>query len=157
MLLVMIVSRGLTNGWHCSDFRSSGHWYRYFRYRQIPTFGGDTIRRFSKNASAMKKLAARDFEDLLQVRGFHLIGSCYLILCIVRNPHFRRSSSIPTQWDCPWSTLHPCHLACLCQAPTAYRNYSWIFWSDYHRSWTNFATIREGNMYSIPLTSLRWC
>lgn len=34
------------------------------RYRQIPTFA--TIRRFSSNASAMTKLAARDFEDLLQ-------------------------------------------------------------------------------------------
>lgn len=39
----------------------------YFRYRQIPTFGRDTIRKFSNNASGMKKLAARDFEDLLQV------------------------------------------------------------------------------------------
>ena len=38
------------------------------RYRQIPTFGRDTIRRFNANASAMKKLAARDFEDLLQVQ-----------------------------------------------------------------------------------------
>jgi hypothetical protein len=36
------------------------------RYRQVPTFGRDTIRRFSTNASAMKKLAGRDFEDLLQ-------------------------------------------------------------------------------------------
>jgi hypothetical protein len=39
----------------------------HFRYRQIPTFGRDTIRKFSNNASGMKKLAARDFEDLLQV------------------------------------------------------------------------------------------
>jgi hypothetical protein len=39
------------------------------RYRQTPTFSGDTIRRFSRNASGMKKLAARDFEDLLQVCG----------------------------------------------------------------------------------------
>jgi len=37
------------------------------RYRHIPTFGRGTIRRFHANASAMKKLAARDFEDLLQV------------------------------------------------------------------------------------------
>jgi hypothetical protein len=36
-------------------------------YRQVPTFGRDTIRKFSNNASEMKKLAARDFEDLLQV------------------------------------------------------------------------------------------
>ncbi|KAJ8503450.1 hypothetical protein ONZ45_g10851 [Pleurotus djamor] len=35
-------------------------------YRSVPLFGESTIRRFSNNASAMKKLAARDFEDLLQ-------------------------------------------------------------------------------------------
>ncbi|KJA23250.1 hypothetical protein HYPSUDRAFT_137895 [Hypholoma sublateritium FD-334 SS-4] len=38
------------------------------RYRQISTFGSGTIRKFSQNSSEMKKLAARDFEDLLQVR-----------------------------------------------------------------------------------------
>ena len=37
------------------------------RYRQISTFGNGTIRTFSANSSEMKKLAARDFEDLLQV------------------------------------------------------------------------------------------
>jgi hypothetical protein len=34
----------------------------------MPTFGSSTIRHFATNASEMKKLAARDFEDLLQVR-----------------------------------------------------------------------------------------
>ncbi|KAF8164086.1 hypothetical protein BJ912DRAFT_864221 [Pholiota molesta] len=37
------------------------------RYRQISTFGNGTIRTFAANSSEMKKLAARDFEDLLQV------------------------------------------------------------------------------------------
>jgi len=37
------------------------------RFRQIPTFGRFTIRRFHNNVSEMKKLAARDFEDILQV------------------------------------------------------------------------------------------
>ncbi|KAG2021050.1 hypothetical protein CC2G_006316 [Coprinopsis cinerea AmutBmut pab1-1] len=36
------------------------------RYRLIPTFGADTIRRFRNNISEMKQLAARDFEDMLQ-------------------------------------------------------------------------------------------
>ncbi|CAL1714261.1 unnamed protein product [Somion occarium] len=36
------------------------------RYREIPRFGRDTIRRFANKASEMKKLGARDFEDLLQ-------------------------------------------------------------------------------------------
>ncbi|KAF9538744.1 hypothetical protein CPC08DRAFT_738832 [Agrocybe pediades] len=42
--------------------------YLNSRYRQIGTFGRGMIRKFCKNASAMKKLAARDFKDLLQVR-----------------------------------------------------------------------------------------
>ncbi|KAL5534936.1 hypothetical protein ACEPAF_3026 [Sanghuangporus sanghuang] len=36
------------------------------RYRALPTFGNDTIRLFPENTAAMSKLAARDFEDLLQ-------------------------------------------------------------------------------------------
>ncbi|THH07280.1 hypothetical protein EW146_g9368 [Bondarzewia mesenterica] len=36
------------------------------RFHQVPTFGRDTIRKFSNNVSGMKKLAGRDFEDLLQ-------------------------------------------------------------------------------------------
>ncbi|KAI6112660.1 hypothetical protein F5141DRAFT_1003094, partial [Pisolithus sp. B1] len=38
-----------------------------WRYRQVPTFGRGTIRRFHKDVAAMKRLAARDFEDLLQI------------------------------------------------------------------------------------------
>ena len=37
------------------------------RYRQVPAYGRATIRQFSENASAMKKMAARNYEDLLQV------------------------------------------------------------------------------------------
>lgn len=37
------------------------------RFRQIPTFGRDSIRRFSNHVSELKKLAARDYENLLQV------------------------------------------------------------------------------------------
>lgn len=40
----------------------------------VPTFGRSTIRRFVDNALAMKKLAARNYEDLLQVSA-HLHGS----------------------------------------------------------------------------------
>ncbi|KAE9391227.1 hypothetical protein BT96DRAFT_1001541 [Gymnopus androsaceus JB14] len=36
------------------------------RFRKIPTFGRSTIRRFVNNVLEMKKLGARDFEDLLQ-------------------------------------------------------------------------------------------
>ncbi|OSD05112.1 hypothetical protein PYCCODRAFT_1385676 [Trametes coccinea BRFM310] len=36
------------------------------RFANIPTFGRDTIRRFGANVAGLKKLAARDFEDMLQ-------------------------------------------------------------------------------------------
>jgi len=42
-------------------------------YRQVPTFGRDTIRKFDANVSAMKKLAARDWEDLLQVCNYFFL------------------------------------------------------------------------------------
>jgi hypothetical protein len=35
--------------------------------RSIPPYGVDTIRRVSNNVSELKKMAARDFEDILQV------------------------------------------------------------------------------------------
>ncbi|TEB25371.1 hypothetical protein FA13DRAFT_1756603 [Coprinellus micaceus] len=36
------------------------------RFRQVPTFGRDTIRRFCTNVSEMKQFAAREYEDILQ-------------------------------------------------------------------------------------------
>ncbi|KIJ57944.1 hypothetical protein HYDPIDRAFT_34653 [Hydnomerulius pinastri MD-312] len=36
------------------------------RYRQVPTFGRGTVRRFGRNVSELKRMTARDFEDLLQ-------------------------------------------------------------------------------------------
>lgn len=41
-------------------------------YRQVPTFGRDTIRRFRRNVSDLQKMAARDYEDILQVS--HLLS-----------------------------------------------------------------------------------
>lgn len=41
-------------------------------FHQLPPFGRDTIRRFAHNVSEMKKLGARDFEDILQVFFFRL-------------------------------------------------------------------------------------
>jgi hypothetical protein len=43
------------------------------RFRLVPTFRRSTIRHFTVNASEMKKLAARNYKDLLQVRSPKLI------------------------------------------------------------------------------------
>ena len=42
-------------------------WLNHYRYRCVATFGRGTIHKFKANVSEMKKLALRDFEDLLQV------------------------------------------------------------------------------------------
>jgi hypothetical protein len=48
----------------------------------MPTFSRDTIRRFSTNISELKKLAARDFEDILQVG----VPCCLLNKWLRQNP-----------------------------------------------------------------------
>jgi len=37
------------------------------RFRDVPSYGHGVIRKFADNTSEMKRLAARDFEDILQV------------------------------------------------------------------------------------------
>jgi hypothetical protein len=39
----------------------------YLSFRQITPFGRSSIRRFTHNVTDMKKLATRDFKDILQV------------------------------------------------------------------------------------------
>ena len=67
-------------------------------FRQVPTFGRDTIRRFHRNVSEMKRLAARDFEDVLQVSiGFSAISTTVRLTqygwCIVFHPSFCRTTA----------------------------------------------------------------
>ncbi|KAG7093235.1 hypothetical protein E1B28_006921 [Marasmius oreades] len=40
--------------------------YLNWRYRQVPTFGNGTIRRFKKDVAKFSKFAGRDYEDALQ-------------------------------------------------------------------------------------------
>jgi len=66
------------------------------RFRQVPTFGRFTIRRFHNNVSEMKKLAARDFEDILQVR--MSVPSMYLVdtgFTLVSVPSLRSKGFFP--------------------------------------------------------------
>lgn len=59
----------------------SSDFYCANRFRQIPTFGNGVIRTFANNTSEMKKLAARDFEDMLQVVPLlHYHDPCSLLM-----------------------------------------------------------------------------
>lgn len=49
------------------------------RYRLVPTFGRDTIRRFRANTSDLKHMAARDFEDFLQV-SMTSVSNCFFLM-----------------------------------------------------------------------------
>lgn len=72
------------------------------RYRSTPGFGRDTIRKFSVNASEMKRLAARDYEDLLQVGCCSsLLGELLLTtLSSVLSRHLNRSFQANTITTC---------------------------------------------------------
>jgi len=52
------------------------------RYCQTPPFS-HTIQKFTNNVSEMKKLAAQDFEDLLQVMYYHNISANMVDVLIV--------------------------------------------------------------------------
>jgi len=56
------------------------------RYRMVPTFGSDTIRKFTSNTSEMKRMAARDFEDVLQVSPLFILSLRFLLDWSVCNP-----------------------------------------------------------------------
>ena len=51
------------------DYHLAMNWYRLTlsRFRKVPTYGDDTIRRFCRNVSDLKQMAARVYEDILQV------------------------------------------------------------------------------------------
>ena len=116
-------------GWHNTN--------NLYRYRHVPTFGNGTIWRFHENASAMKKLAARDFEDLLQVfflRAIDLLSALiissvlYWFLKI-----FYQSPIMRSCWTCCSSSVHGMHLQnCVftrCQPSR--------LWNQSQRPWNN--------------------
>ena len=54
----------------------------YIRFREIPSFGLDGIRKITSNRSELKKMTAHDFEDMLQVslRRFNRFNIAHLLI-----------------------------------------------------------------------------
>ncbi len=78
--------------------------YSLVRFRMIPTFGRGTIRRFKNNVSDLKNFAARDYEDILQVRSLSCQCSSVLTLntaLAVRHAMLRRALSAKIGQACP--------------------------------------------------------
>ena len=65
------------------------------RYRQVPLFRWDTICQFARNMSELKRMAARDFEDILQVSTTLVTRSVTMVfiaaITLVCHPRFHRS------------------------------------------------------------------
>ena len=87
------------------------------RYRQVPPFGNGIIRRFTGNPSAMRKLAARDFEDLLQVRSPWLLDNMAYLIYTVCPPGLRGPTSHTKRKHHTQDLIvRPCYMACVCEA-----------------------------------------
>jgi hypothetical protein len=78
------------------------------RYRQVSRFGSDVIRKFSSNSSEQKKMAARDFEDLLQVSTIFYIHNKLKVVSSVQSLFLMVSSRIHTmiQFKSCYSLAH---------------------------------------------------
>ena len=127
------------------------------RFRQIPSFGHDTICHFSNDALAMKKLAARNFEDLLQVSApiwqpGHLPDSPLLVF----HSCFWGTLTTPPQWNYHDSTIQAGKVACPCQAMAAHRLHSESTWehNSNTRSW--IAKVSSDHMCSIQYHWATW-
>lgn len=59
-------------------------WHLYFeRFRKVPPFGPSTINHIGNDVTEIKRLAARDYEDILQVGNILTAISVYHLLWVV--------------------------------------------------------------------------
>ncbi|KIJ64144.1 hypothetical protein HYDPIDRAFT_91247, partial [Hydnomerulius pinastri MD-312] len=64
----------------------------------VPTFGHDTIQRFRQSVSELKRMAAHDFEDLLQVSLTSPSGKCVFAIFQKRS-HFWQKVLLLQKWQ----------------------------------------------------------
>src|SRR5258705_13013326 len=110
-------------------------------YRQISLFGS-TIRSWSNNASEMKKLAARDFEDLLQV--FLCSEILWYVIndeLLVQHSCVRRLTRRAFQLSSDESSLSRSGVARIRKNAHAYRLHPYPPRRDYKRAWKAHAQI----------------
>lgn len=98
------------------------------RFRLVPSFGNGVIRTFANNTSEMKRLAAHDFEDILQV----CCVDCFLVMLAdafsisVLLPYLKGFSQLSTMQSCsPYCIIllngtHSLSSGCI-------QNLPWIF------------------------------
>ena len=69
--LLLMATVSLIDGEYSSpSFTVHAHTLNKPRFRAVPTYGKDTIRKFAVSVSSLKRIAGHDFEDILQVRSY---------------------------------------------------------------------------------------
>lgn len=111
----------------------------WIRFRAVSTFGQSTIRRFAANVADMKKLAARDFEDILQVNLWFIkypsIWRLWLILSSVLDSMLWGSLSARVWRSNHETPLFSCGMARSGKTPHAYNYLPCSTWPDNHLIW----------------------
>ena len=82
------------------------------RFHLVPTFGCSTIRQFCSNMSEMKKLAAQNYEDILQVCAVTLKSNQLTHLLAVHYTHI--------WWTATWAPYYYCNQAAFLTCWMAY-------------------------------------
>ena len=95
------------------------------RFRSVPTFGRDSIRKFTNNVSELKKLGARDYENLLQVSLAHYLPKIDWFSLSVLHTCLWGASTWTTQQRLTRCSVYSSSLARYSQASTTHRTISW--------------------------------
>ena len=119
------------------------------RYCQVPMFGCDTIQKFSNNASTMKKLAAWDFEDLLQVCWCCVIIMMTHMLDAVCFAYIWRTFTRAIWNNCYGSLVWAGNMAWTCKNVPAYRINHSVFVTFNNKAWYVTSTISICDMWGI--------
>jgi len=95
-------------------------------------------------------MAARDFEDLLQVSiCYAFVSFSSLILHTVRHTSIRGPFAISTQWDCTDPSIWASNLACACQASHPHRHVTQVSWNVHKAARQDPSAISLGNLRGL--------
>lgn len=120
----------------------------FYRFREVPTFGCDVIRRFHVNVSSQKRIAARDYEDILQVC-IYIFLSNYTDIGLVYCTGHRRDFSQKGRQDHSRPYLYDARMALYCKATSTNQgNHATLRWTR-SQTWKSLEKIQEDGLCKI--------
>ena len=118
------------------------------RFRSVPTFGRDSIRKFTNNVSELKKLGARDYENLLQVSLAHYLPKIDWFSLSVLHTCLWGASTWTTQQRLTRCSVYSSSLARYSQASTTHRTIPWSPAINHNKA---RKTIEKISWYDMPV------